>query len=547
MLPDWEALPLVQQVAQLFVVRACGSWFDSQRRYPQWEADRATLEHWIADRGVGGVILLGGSAAEVALRTRQMQTWADIPLLIAADIEEGVGQRFEGATWFPPPMALGAIAQRSSMTGPNALPPGLAQDLAEQMGAVTAEEALALGLNWILAPTTDINNNPANPVINVRAFGDTPTVVGDLATAFLSGAQRFPVLTTAKHFPGHGDTANDSHLELPVIPHDLARLQAMELPPFQRAIAQGVDAVMTAHLQIPSLDPQLPATLSPWVLEGLLRRDLGFNGLIVTDALIMGAIAQNYGPADAALLAFEAGADVLLMPADLEGAIAAIVQAIETGRVPYARLQASLTRLWRAKQKVCGLSDHSGHVWETAPEAPLDLSPVGTPAAQAVVIEILGTSQEHQGGVLPVVEAGTNLILTDSLLQSPFLGPNVPAIAQPQSLGYAPLWLDSSTPEIQLPLGPVLLQLFIRGNPFRGSAGLGEKGERLLQRLLAQGQLQGLVLYGSPYLWQHLRAQLPHALPAIFSYGQMPAAQAIALDRLCAVEPAAVYNPEFTT
>jgi beta-glucosidase len=532
MLPDWEALPLAQQVAQLFVVRACGAWFDSQRRYPQWEADQATLEHWLGDLGVGGIILLGGCAAEVALRTRQMQAWAQIPLLIAADIEEGVGQRFEGATWFPPPMALGAIAQRALAEPIAHANPELAQTLAEQMGAVTAEEALALGLNWILAPTTDVNNNPANPVINVRAFGETPSTVGEMATAFIRGTQRFPVLTTAKHFPGHGDTATDSHLDLPAIPHDLARLQAIELPPFQRAIAQGVDAVMTAHLQIPRLDPQWPATLSSQVLEGLLRRDLGFNGLIVTDALIMGAIAQHYGPAEAALLAFEAGADVLLMPADLEGAIAAIVQALESGRIPRARLHASLARIWRAKQKVCGLSQQVGHAWETLNEPGLDLSSVGRPGAQAVVHKILIASQQVQGGKLPTVEAGTNLILTDNLLQSPFLGSNVPAIALPQALGYAPLLIDGSTPEIQLPSGRVLLQLFIRGNPFRSSARLGAKAEALLQHLLAEAQLQGLVLYGSPYLWQRLQALLPDDLPAAFSYGQMPTAQTIALQGL---------------
>ncbi|HEY9646832.1 MAG TPA: glycoside hydrolase family 3 N-terminal domain-containing protein, partial [Chroococcidiopsis sp.] len=252
-LPDWTDLPLPAQVAQLVVVRASGYLFDHQIQYPQWEPPAATLRHWIEDLGVGGVILLGASAVELGVRSQQLQGWASIPLLLCADIEEGVGQRFAGATWFPPPLALGAIAQRDMQQ---------AVAYAEQMGAAIAQEALAIGLNWLLAPVADVNNNPANPVINVRAFGETAAAVSQLTTAFIRGAHRHRVLTTAKHFPGHGDTAIDSHLELPVIPHGRERLATTEFPPFAAAIAAGVDAVMTAHLQIPALDATYPATLS---------------------------------------------------------------------------------------------------------------------------------------------------------------------------------------------------------------------------------------------------------------------------------------------
>src|SRR3712207_298866 len=155
------------------------------------------------------------------------------------------------------------------------------------MGSVTAKEALAIGINWVLAPVVDVNNNPKNPVINVRAFGETPEIVSELASAFIRGAQHYPVLTTAKHFPGHGDTAIDSHLDLPVLPHTPPRLATIELPPFKAAIAAGVDAIMSAHLLIPAWDEQYPATLSRKVLTELLRDFLGFEGLIVTDALVM--------------------------------------------------------------------------------------------------------------------------------------------------------------------------------------------------------------------------------------------------------------------
>jgi beta-glucosidase len=194
----------------MVVVRASGYLFDHQIQYPAWEPSARQLQHWVQNLGVGGVILLGGSAGELALRTHQLQNWAKIPLLIAADIEEGVGQRFAGATWFPPPMALSAIALQNFQK---------AQLYAEQMGAIIAQEALAIGINWVLAPVVDVNNNPQNPVINVRAFGETPEAVSQLASAFIRGAQRYGVLTTAKHFPGHGDTAVDSHIDLPVLPH----------------------------------------------------------------------------------------------------------------------------------------------------------------------------------------------------------------------------------------------------------------------------------------------------------------------------------------
>lgn len=176
------------------------------------------------------MILLGGSAVEVAVRSQQLQDWAALPLLLAADIEEGVGQRFSGATWFPPPMALGAIARQSL---------DAACDLARQMGEITAQEAMALGLNWLLAPVVDVNHNPLNPVINVRAFSDRVDHVTALTSAFIRGAAAYAVLTTAKHFPGHGDTTTDSHLDLPVLLHDLERLTTLEFPPFQGAIAAG--------------------------------------------------------------------------------------------------------------------------------------------------------------------------------------------------------------------------------------------------------------------------------------------------------------------
>ena len=205
----------LEDLGQMIVVRASGHLLDHQREYPIWEPPQKTLQHWVEDLQVGGVILLGASAIEVSQRINQLQGWSEKKLFIAADIEEGVGQRFSGGTHFPPPMALGEIAKKDVQK---------AISYSMQMGMMLAKESLAVGINWILAPVVDVNNNPDNPVINIRAFADTPELVSILTRAFIRGAQIYPVLATAKHFPGHGDTAIDSHLELPVIQHCLERL-----------------------------------------------------------------------------------------------------------------------------------------------------------------------------------------------------------------------------------------------------------------------------------------------------------------------------------
>ena len=531
-LPDLDTLSLAEQVAQMFVVRASGYLFDHQIQYPDWEPPAAKLQYWLQHLGVGGVILLGGSAGELALRSQQLQTWAKIPLLVAADIEEGVGQRFSGATWFPPPMSISAIARKN---------PSIAQHYAEQMGAMTAQEALAIGINWVLAPVVDVNNNPDNPVINVRAFGQTPAEVSSLATAFIRGAKAHSVLTTAKHFPGHGDTATDSHLELPVLLHSPTRLAEIELPPFEAAIAAGVDAVMSAHLLIPSWDAELPATLSERILTQQLRQQLDFKGLIVTDALVMGAIAKRYGANEAPVLAVEAGADILLMPVNPETAIQAVYEAVISGRIAPERIRASVERIWQAKLKVCSPP--------IADKTELITSRLAQSSTLTTVANILQETQLVHGSVpLRLEKTGDaefrsqelsplrNLIVVDNLVACDFLNQQTPAIALPTQLGYTTQLSDCHTPTVPTTAGtPTLLQLFIRGNPFRGSAALTQVAQDLFKRLLQAGDLQALVIYGSPYVVEHFLTVLPPEIPCIFSYGQMPDAQAIALQTLFAL------------
>lgn len=524
---DWQSLSLPEQIAQMIVVRASGHLFDHQIRYPAWEANHQQLKSWLTELNLGGVILLGGSSVELQARSQQLQSWAKIPLFIAADIEEGIGQRFPGGTWFPPPMALGRIYEKN---------PDLARQYALLMGEVTAKEALAVGINWLLAPVVDVNNNPDNPAINIRAFGDRPEVVADLTTAFIQGAKSTAVLTTAKHFPGHGDTSTDSHLDLPALDHSESRLAAIELPPFAKAIAAGVDSVMTAHLLIAAWDSKCPATLSRKIVTEILRNRLEFSGLVVTDALIMGGITKYANPETVAVMAVEAGTDILLMPDNPEVAIASIYKAVQTGRIQKSRIQESLARIWQAKQRIFA---HAPVPANINTELTNELS---SDRARSTVNSILQDSLQHSARQSSArqlkIEAdqGRNLIVVDDVLNTSYLELKSPAIAMPQKHNYQRQLVDSNTLDcILLDSRPTLLQIFIRGNPFRGSAGLTSKAQAIYQELLAKKQVTGIVIYGSPYVldwFKTIMGVMDVNLPWVFTYGQMEQAQAIALQTL---------------
>ncbi len=458
LLPDWTQFTLKEKIGQLIIVRASGYLFDHQIRYPVWETSNPQLSHWLETLNLGGVILLGGSAAELLLKTQQLQKWSKTPLFIAADIEEGVGQRFSGATYFPPPMALGEIANSDLE---------LAVNYAYHMGKVTAKEALAIGINWILSPIVDVNNNPNNPVINIRAFNDNPEIVSELSKAFIEGAKNYPALTTAKHFPGHGDTSSDSHLDLPIISHNNERLENLELVPFQAAIEANVDSVMTAHLLINAWDKQNPATLSKEILTGKLREELGFDGLIITDALIMGGVAKFADSEEIAVKAVEAGADILLMPDDPEIAINAVYNAVKSDRLTVARIDDSLKRIWQAKQKIFNYQNKTISIYQLSQTEDRE-------TVKNILKDSLKTSKNLPLNVASE-ELKRNLIVVDDLLNADFLERQMPAFTIPNLLGYNLQLVDQNTLNNVLEDNrETILQIFIRGNPFRGNAGFSE-------------------------------------------------------------------------
>jgi beta-glucosidase-like glycosyl hydrolase/CubicO group peptidase (beta-lactamase class C family) len=366
-----------QRVGQLMM---CWSLSRTDEGY----ARGTELRQWIEDPGIGGVILSLGACEDAAALVADLQARSPIPLLCAGDFENGVGFRLDGATDLGPQMLLGASGSA---------------ELARRAGAVTGIESRALGFHWDFAPVLDVNVDPANPIIQIRSFGEDPALVARLGVAWTQGLQHEGVLATGKHFPGHGDVSTDSHHELPVVPADRARLDAVELLPFRAAIAAGIGSIMTGHLSVAGLgvDPGTPATLSPEILTGLLRDELGFDGLVVTDALDMGGL-KSVAPPEAAVRALLAGADLLLMPPDPRAARDAVLAAIADGRLAQARVDRACLRVLRFKERQ-GLLHGAGRPradWRDA---------VGTPAHEALAEEIAArglTLARDPHGTLPL-------------------------------------------------------------------------------------------------------------------------------------------------
>jgi beta-N-acetylhexosaminidase len=336
-----RTLSLRDRVAQLvwpwilgdYVAESSGEW--------QRIVRHATEDH------VGGIIISVGSPLDIAAKINALQRASDLPLLVSADLETGVGFRARGGYFLPNAIDLGGAT-----TFPWVMALGASKDsaLAYEMGRVTALEGRALGIHIAFGPVLDVNNNPANPVIGARSFGEDPALVARLGAAQVRGIQEHGMLSTGKHFPGHGDTEINSHLDLPSVDVSKARLDSIELVPFRAAVRAGVGAMMTFHGVLPALDSsRVPATLSRLVLGKLLRDELHFDGLIVTDAMTMAGVVKQFGAAESNKRAIEAGADVLLMPIDVREAIDAILDGLREGRYDEERINRSVRRVLALK------------------------------------------------------------------------------------------------------------------------------------------------------------------------------------------------------
>ena len=340
------SLSLRDRVGQMVMVWLLGDYTNvDDSTYKQ-------VRGWVEQDHVGGIAMSLGTPIEVAAKLNDLQRRSRVPLIVAADLEPGLG-RLEGgvfahymldaggATVFPPAMAIAATGRDAD---------------AYDVGRITAEEGRAVGIQINFAPVVDVNNNPANPVINTRSFGEDPQRVARLSAAFVRGAQDGGQLATAKHFPGHGDTDADSHTSLPVVSASMSRMETTELVPFKSAIDAGVALVMTAHIALPAVDSSgVPATLSPKIITGLLRDTLHFRGVAITDAMTMQGIGKGYTTEESSVLAVKAGADILLKPTNPTQAIDGVVAAVERGEISRARIDSAARRVLELKARV-GLS-----------------------------------------------------------------------------------------------------------------------------------------------------------------------------------------------
>jgi beta-glucosidase-like glycosyl hydrolase len=536
-LPHDVSMPLDEKIGQLFVVPARGVYMSEDSK------DFQTLRHHVVDNRVGGVILFRSNVYEAAVLVGKLQEAAKVPLLVSADLEAGLGMRFDDVTYGPWAMAIAA-------TGDPAL--------AEKRAFATAREARAIGIAQVFAPVADVNVNPDNPVINVRSFGEDPDQVSRYVVATVKGLQDGGVLATPKHFPGHGDTAVDSHLSLPILPVTRARLESVELVPFRSAVKAGAGSVMVAHLSVPALDdtpapplpnakgeagangvPELetkgtmPTTLSGPTVTGLLRKELGFTGLVVTDAMTMGGITSHFTAGEAAVRAILAGSDQVLMSADTDAAIAAVREAVRSGRITEARLDESVKRILDCKKKLKLDENRIPFVARLAKI--VDTLPIQ--ALEAEIARRSLTLVREQPGALPLQKAAKLLsfVVAD---EASLNGPTGPLAAELKARvpSVKTVRLDPrSTPEetkaavdAARDADVVLVSLFVRTRSGQGKISVPEAGRNALAQVLALGKPVVTVSFGSPYLLR----DFPDLPTYLCAWGGQDVAQTAAVQAL---------------
>jgi beta-N-acetylhexosaminidase len=491
------SLTLREKVGQLTSIWIPGAYVSTD------SAEFDTLARRV-DEGLGGVNISIGSPHAYVAKLNALQRRAKVPLLVTADMEAGPGMRIAGTyalpsllpqgggTVFPPLMAFGAIGE---------------ERFARELGRITGVEARAVGVHLVFAPVLDVNSNPDNPIINTRSFGEDPELVARLGAAYVEGAHAAGLQTTAKHFPGHGDTREDSHIELPTVDATRARLDRVELVPFRRAVAAGVDAVMSAHIAAPAIvgEDAPPATLSPYFLTRLLREELGFEGLVFTDAMTMGAIVRGYPGGEAAVRALEAGADVVLSPSDLRFAMEAIVEAVGAGRITEARIDGSLRRLLEAKARA-GL-----HRERLVPFEPVD-EIVGSRAHAAFADTAAARSitlPRDEAGLVPlssrwrrvlsVTYARPEDVIAGRAFDRELVRRGATVDQVRVDPGTAPAAYDTLLARVDS-ADVVLVGSYVRPEAWAGSVAVAEPFRAFVAGLARDGRPTVVVSFGNPYL-----------------------------------------------
>jgi beta-N-acetylhexosaminidase len=508
-------MTLEEKIGQMVTCRYSGYFVNIDSEYAK------EIESLIVEQKIGGLILFGGDVYETAYLTNTFQKKSRIPLLIASDFERGVANQIKGATLFPPLMAIGAIG---------------AEEAAYSMGKITALEARAMGIHMTYAPVVDVNINPENPIINVRSFGEEPERVSRLAKAFIKGCQENGLIATAKHFPGHGDTELDSHLELPTVKADRKRLEEVELYPFKKAVEAGVQAIMTTHIYFPSLDstPNLPATLSPQIITELLRNEFSFKGLIVTDAMDMGGVTNLYTPEESAIKAVQAGVDMVLIPPEIEHVLKALLEAVVSGLISETRIDASVKRILEVKAML-GL--HKNKLVDADSLDKVISSPEHFQEAMRM-FENSMTLVKNERNVLPLSESPPKLAVF-SLSSDPgeyFAGRVFISEIEEKYPEFMSFYADCYTGDeyIQEELEKareadlIIFALFSRRRAWKGTVDLEPKHIQVVQEIAKGSPPVIVVSFGSPYFIRHF----PEVEAYLCAFQDSPQAQKTAVKAL---------------
>ena len=522
-----ERLSLRQRVGQMVMVWVLGDYTSAT------DSTFAVARRWITEDGVGGVVMSLGSPVEVAAKVNDLQRLAlagGVPLLVASDLEPALG-RLEGgsftpsllnagsATVFPSAMAIGATGNEAN---------------AEEAGRVSAREAKAIGIHLNFAPVADVNNNPSNPVINTRAFGEDAATVARFTAAYVRGTQQEGVVAVVKHFPGHGDTDTDSHLALPIVASDRARLDTVELVPFRAAIAEGAWGVMTAHVALPAVaHDTVPATLNRGIVGALLRDTLGFRGVTITDALDMQGVGKGYSVEQSTVLAVQAGADILLMPTDTRRAIDAVVAAVERGEIAAARVDTSVRRLLELKVRVGAAR---------RPIVPLDSlreivgAATHRETARRIAREAVTLLRDEQS-LVPVHDDQPTLVVTyagetDVEAGRAFAAGLRSALRGARVVRISPRWPRSALDSLVRPGDRVIASTHVRAVEPPGRFAVAPHVAAWLDSLAASHPVI-VAAHGNPYVIR----EMPHVGSYLVTYGRGPALEQAAAGAIAGRAP----------
>lgn len=514
------AMPVRDRAAQLVWPFVLGDYV------PEGSAEWARIRRLVTEQHVGGFIVSVGSPLDIAAKMNALQALSSLPLLVSADLETGVGFRARGGYFLPNAIDLGGAT-----SFPLQMALGATRDttLAYEMAKVTALEARALGIHVAFGPVLDVNNNPANPVIGARSYSEDPTLTARLGASFVRGLQDNGVLATGKHFPGHGDTETNSHLALAMVSAPRSRLDSVELVPFRAAVRAGVGAIMTFHGFLPALDSSgVPATLSPLVMSDLLRRDMHFEGLLITDAMDMAGVIDRFGLVEAAKRAIAAGNDILLMPADVPGAIDAVVAGLSEGRYSEARLNASVRRVLLLKDQL-GLRRQRAVPLDRVRAVVGDSSHVALAQTIADRAVVLG---RDNGALVPFPGgAGQARVRSVTYARRSDLGAGVAFNAELRRLGVRLtnnyVNADDSLPNLDAflasiePEDIVVVGSYVNISSTTATAGAPPAFEALMNGIRAKTSRVILVAFGSPYAL----LQAPESPSYLVAWGGFTASQ----------------------